>query len=52
MDLAQTSLSLYEIAPNTATFHGESAQRHLVEMYKLGKLHFPSLLVFQCLRVT
>lgn len=43
---------LYEIAPNTATFHGESAQRCFVEMYKLGKLHFPSLLVLQCLRVT
>lgn len=53
MPSAQMSRSLYEIiAPNATTFHGDSAQRYLVQMYMLGKLRFPSLLVLQCLQVT
>lgn len=34
------SHSLCEITPNTATFHDDSAQKYLVEMYMLGKLPF------------
>lgn len=49
MRLAQMSHSLYETTLNS--FGGDSAQRYLAEMYTLGKLRFPSLLVLQCLQV-